>query len=67
MKRVDIAILGGGMVGLTVAVGLKTSGLNVILFEQQEPEPLVETPALRVSALNPAHRTSSVTTIASTG
>ena len=52
MKRVDIAILGGGMVGLTVAVGLKTSGLNVILFEQQEPEPLVETPALRVSALN---------------
>ena len=45
MKRVDIAILGGGMVGLTAAVGHKTSGLNVILFEQQEPEPLVETPA----------------------
>ena len=52
MKRVDIAILGGGMVGLTVAVGLQRSGLKVLLLESQAAEPLVAAPALRVSALN---------------
>ena len=52
MKTVDIAIIGGGMVGLAIAVGLKDCGLRIALLEQHEPESLVPEAALRVSALN---------------
>lgn len=37
MQSVDVAIVGGGMVGLTVACGLQGSGLRVAVLEQRVP------------------------------
>ena len=56
MQSVDVAIVGGGMVGLALACGLQGSGLRVAVLEQNEPTPLAEDapPALRVSAINAA-------------
>ena len=56
MQSVDVAIVGGGMVGLAVACGLQGSGLRVAVLEQAAPQPLSEDapPALRVSAINAA-------------
>ena len=56
MQNVDVAIVGGGMVGLAVACGLQGSGLRVAVLEQNPPQPLPESapPALRVSAINAA-------------
>lgn len=56
MQSVDVAIVGGGMVGLAVACGLQGSGLRVAVLEQAEPQPLNSDapPALRVSAINAA-------------
>ncbi|VTM74326.1 2-octaprenyl-3-methyl-6-methoxy-1,4-benzoquinol hydroxylase [Raoultella planticola] len=56
MQSVDVAIVGGGMVGLAVACGLQGSGLRVAVLEQAEPQPLNADapPALRVSAINAA-------------
>ncbi|MGP3591351.1 FAD-dependent 2-octaprenylphenol hydroxylase [Vagococcus sp. WN89Y] len=56
MQSVDVAIVGGGMVGLALACGLQGSGLRVAVLEQHAPEPLAEDapPALRVSAINAA-------------
>ena len=56
MQSVDVAIVGGGMVGLAVACGLQGSGLRVAVLEQNPPQPLPESapPALRVSAINAA-------------
>lgn len=39
MQSVDVAIVGGGMVGLAVACGLQGSGLRVAVLEQRVPEP----------------------------
>ena len=52
MQSVDVAIVGGGMVGLAVACGLQGSGLRVAVLEQRVPEPLAADapPQLRVSA-----------------
>lgn len=54
MQSVDVAIVGGGMVGLAVACGLQGSGLRVAVLEQTLPQPLAADapPALRVSAIN---------------
>ncbi|HFZ8995553.1 TPA: FAD-dependent 2-octaprenylphenol hydroxylase [Citrobacter freundii] len=56
MQSVDVAIVGGGMVGLAVACGLQGSGLRIAVLEQQIPQPLASDapPALRVSAINAA-------------
>lgn len=55
MKNVDIAIVGGGMVGLTFAASLKESSLRIAIIEGQEPDDkLHEIHDVRVSALNRA-------------
>lgn len=56
MQSVDVAIVGGGMVGLAVACGLQGCGLRVAVLEQAAPQPLSvdAPPALRVSAINAA-------------
>lgn len=56
MQSVDVAIVGGGMVGLAVACGLHGSGLRVAVLENRVPEPLHPdaAPELRVSAINAA-------------
>jgi len=56
LQSVDVAIVGGGMVGLAVACGLQGSGLRVAVLENHVPEPLSPdaAPALRVSAINAA-------------
>ncbi len=56
MQGVDVAIVGGGMVGLAVACGLQGSGLRVAVPAQLVPEPLAADapPQLRVSAITAA-------------
>jgi 2-polyprenyl-6-methoxyphenol hydroxylase-like FAD-dependent oxidoreductase len=56
VQSVDVAIVGGGMVGLAVACGLQGSGLRVAVLEQAEPQPVAPDapPELRVSAINAA-------------
>ena len=58
MQVFDVVINGGGMVGLTLACGLRGSGLRVAVVEQEAPPVLSHDspPALRVSALNAAGR-----------
>ncbi|WP_343464057.1 FAD-dependent 2-octaprenylphenol hydroxylase [Pantoea sp.] len=56
MQTFDVAIAGGGMVGLAVACGLQGSGLKVAVLEKT-PEPqfdLTTAPSIRVSAINAA-------------
>ena len=56
MQSVDVAIVGGGLVGLAVACGLQGSGLRVAVLEQNAPVALADNapPELRVSAINAA-------------
>lgn len=55
MQSVDVAIIGGGMVGLTLAAALADTELRVAVIEGQLPEPeLAPLPDLRVSALSRA-------------
>ncbi|MUK37376.1 FAD-dependent 2-octaprenylphenol hydroxylase [Aliivibrio fischeri] len=55
MQSVDIAIIGGGMVGLTVAAALENSGLRIAVIESQLPEDeLASLPDIRVSAISRA-------------
>jgi 2-octaprenylphenol hydroxylase len=53
MQSYDVAIVGGGMVGLTLALALKTSDLSVLVIDAELGDrPLGEQPELRVSALS---------------
>ena len=53
MQATDVIIIGGGMVGLTLALALEHSGLKVAVIEGHLPEPqLPDIPENRVSAIN---------------
>ncbi|MGF1763123.1 FAD-dependent 2-octaprenylphenol hydroxylase [Aliivibrio kagoshimensis] len=55
MQSVDIAIVGGGMVGLTLAAALADSDLRIAVIEGKLPEgELLPLPDVRVSALSRA-------------
>ncbi|MBD3586541.1 FAD-binding protein [Salinimonas sp. HHU 13199] len=57
MHKVDIAIVGGGMAGLTLAAALSGSDLDVALISREPlAQSVPETPMLRVSAINEANR-----------
>ncbi|KFK95165.1 MULTISPECIES: 3-demethoxyubiquinol 3-hydroxylase [unclassified Serratia (in: enterobacteria)] len=52
-KRVDVVVVGGGMVGAAAALGLAQAGLSVALLEHQAPEAFdaQSPPDLRISAI----------------
>lgn len=53
MQSVDIAIVGGGMVGLALAAALKETDLRIAVIESREPESELQAlPDVRVSALS---------------
>ncbi|NVD07506.1 FAD-dependent 2-octaprenylphenol hydroxylase [Vibrio sp. JPW-9-11-11] len=53
MQSVDIAIVGGGMVGLALAAAFKDTDLRIAVIESREPEcELKDLPDVRVSALS---------------
>ena len=55
MQSVDVAIIGGGMVGLALAAALADTELRVAVIEGKLPEPeLAPLPDVRVSALSRA-------------
>ena len=53
-RHFDVLVVGGGMVGTTVAVALGQQGIRVAVFDRMMPSPLAPTdlPDLRVSALS---------------
>ncbi|WP_045466067.1 FAD-dependent 2-octaprenylphenol hydroxylase [Vibrio hyugaensis] len=58
MQSVDIAIIGGGMVGLALAAAFKDSDLRVAVIEGSVPnDTLSELPDVRVSALSRSSET----------
>lgn len=58
MQSYDIAVVGGGMIGLTLANCLTGQGLSVVVLDNAEPDPkwnniaLTDAPATRVSAIS---------------
>ncbi|WDE10656.1 FAD-dependent monooxygenase [Thalassomonas haliotis] len=55
MQKFDVLIVGGGMVGLTLALAIrKQSDLTVALADTQVLSELTEQPEIRVSAINAA-------------
>ena len=50
----DVAIVGGGMVGLATAIGLAEANLNVVVIDAGQTEAVSGEPRLRVSAINKA-------------
>lgn len=56
MQHVDIAIVGAGIVGLTLAAALKGSDLSVAVIDKNDCyQQLSEKPSARVSAINQAN------------
>jgi 2-octaprenylphenol hydroxylase len=63
MQKFDILIIGGGMVGLTLALALRQQQrhreydpLTIAIVDNQEPTALTKQPELRVSAINLASK-----------
>jgi 2-octaprenylphenol hydroxylase len=55
MISTDVVIIGGGCVGLTLALALAEAGIAVVVIDsQKEVQPLTDVPELRVSALSGA-------------
>ena len=53
MQSYDVAIVGGGMVGLTLALALKDCDISVVVIDAElGDKPLSQQPELRVSALS---------------
>ncbi|WP_299005347.1 FAD-dependent oxidoreductase [uncultured Shewanella sp.] len=50
----DVAVVGGGMVGLATAIGLAKESLRVVLVDKGEAQAITGAPKLRVSAINQA-------------
>ncbi len=50
----DVAIVGGGMVGLATACGLAEAGVKTLVIDAGECQPVTGHPRLRVSAINQA-------------
>jgi 2-octaprenylphenol hydroxylase len=58
MQQVQVCIVGGGAVGLTLALGLAQANINVLVIDSgDEPQPLTEQFANRVSAISLASQT----------
>ncbi len=58
MQSVDIAIVGGGMVGLALAAAFKESDLRIAVIEAHVPDSQLESlPDIRVSALSRSSET----------
>ncbi|MTJ02155.1 FAD-dependent oxidoreductase [Idiomarina piscisalsi] len=55
-KYTDIVVVGGGMIGLSLATQLAQQGRQVIVIERHDQSELTEKLALRVSALNDRSR-----------
>ncbi|MBW8184014.1 FAD-dependent monooxygenase [Shewanella nanhaiensis] len=53
-KTYDVAIVGGGMVGLATAIGLAMESLRVVVIDAGETQAVTGSPKLRVSAINKA-------------
>jgi len=51
-QQYDVLIVGGGIVGLTLAAELAGSDFSVAVVERQPPRPVTDTPECRVSAIN---------------
>ncbi|MCL1146417.1 FAD-dependent monooxygenase [Shewanella marinintestina] len=50
----DVAIVGGGMVGLATAIGLAMAGTKVVVIDAGQTQAVSGVPKLRVSAINKA-------------
>ncbi len=50
----DVAIVGGGMVGLATAIGLAMEGIKVVVIDAGQTQAVSGAPRLRVSAINKA-------------
>ncbi|WP_354624687.1 FAD-dependent monooxygenase [Psychromonas sp. MME2] len=56
MQSYDLAIVGGGIVGLTLAASLADSSISIALIEAHNDQPLTIEPSNRVSAISYASR-----------
>ncbi|GAB2702300.1 FAD-dependent monooxygenase [Aliiglaciecola aliphaticivorans] len=53
MQNYDVAIVGAGIIGLTAALSLQNTDLNVVIIDSEPAaQPLSDEPELRVSAIN---------------